>query len=173
MFRKEKEIRNLRLPNRKKWSSIWNGRINRHLLRHQWWIFRLKNLKTTFLLINRKRKILPYLTKVKEWLWYLNRLFPILFLLCRKTLWKRRNPDLRWNRQLRKKNTKDLNSNRIILLRTWKTTVSRLSIWWSILKMMIRRLTWTSRMQIKTASSIHCAASESKSVRLKQPWDLR
>ena len=34
-------------------------------------------------------------------------------------------------------------------------------------------IAWTSRMQIKTASSIHCAASESKSVRLKQPWDLR
>mgnify|MGYP001473224296 CR=1 FL=1 len=37
-------------------------------------------------------------------------------------------PGFEVDRQLRKKNTKDLNSNRIILLRTWKTTVSRLSI---------------------------------------------
>lgn len=33
--RKEKAIRNSRLPNRRKWGAIWNGRINRHLLRHQ------------------------------------------------------------------------------------------------------------------------------------------
>ena len=85
----------------------------------------------------------------------------------------KKNPDLKWNRQLQKRNTRALNWNLTTRLRIWKTIAFLRSTWWNILRMMILRLIWTNRMRIKIVLSIHYVVSELRSAPLKRRLVLR
>ncbi len=92
MFRRE-ILEFYDLPNCKKWSSIETAWQTDTLLRHQ--VMDIQEEPEDDFPINKPEKedTSPYLTKVKERLWYLNRLLQSCSYCAGRLFWKRRNPD--------------------------------------------------------------------------------